>query len=64
MKPALLPLMRLGILACGYLYATSDLANAQVTSDGTVNTEVNQTDNVSEITGGETRGNNLFHSFQ
>ena len=64
MKPPLLPLMRIGILAFGYLYATSKIANAQVTSDGTVNTEVNQTDNVSEITGGETRGDNLFHSFQ
>lgn len=37
---------------------------AQVTSDGTVNTIVNQNDNVAEITGGETRGSNLFHSFQ
>jgi filamentous hemagglutinin family protein len=64
MKPALLPLMRLGILAFGYLYATSEITNAQVTPDNTVNTQVNQTDNVSEITGGETRGNNLFHSFQ
>jgi filamentous hemagglutinin family protein len=64
MKPALFPLMPIGILAFGYLYATSEIANAQVTSDGTVNTQVNQTDNVSEITGGETRGDNLFHSFQ
>jgi filamentous hemagglutinin family protein len=64
MKPALFPLMRIGILAFGYLYATSEITNAQVTPDGTVNTQVNQTDNVSEITGGETRGNNLFHSFQ
>lgn len=37
---------------------------AQVTTDGTVNTQVTQNDNVAEITGGETRGNNLFHSFQ
>jgi filamentous hemagglutinin family protein len=29
-----------------------------------VNTEVNQSNNVSEITGGETRGSNLFHSFR
>ncbi|MDJ0593061.1 MAG: filamentous hemagglutinin N-terminal domain-containing protein [Pleurocapsa sp. MO_226.B13] len=39
-------------------------ALAQVTSDGTVNTQVNQNGNVAEITGGETRGGNLFHSFQ
>ena len=37
---------------------------AQVTPDGTVNTQVNQNGTVSEITGGETRGGNLFHSFQ
>ena len=37
---------------------------AQVTSDGTVNTQVNQNGNTAEITGGETRGNNLFHSFE
>ena len=37
---------------------------AQVTPDGTVNTQVNQNGNVAEITGGETRGSNLFHSFQ
>jgi filamentous hemagglutinin family protein len=37
---------------------------AQVTSDGTVNTQVNNDGNTAEITGGETRGDNLFHSFQ
>ena len=47
-----------------YLFATSRIAIAQVTSDGTVNTEVTTDGNVAEITGGETRGDNLFHSFQ
>jgi filamentous hemagglutinin family protein len=42
----------------------SDISIAQVTPDDTVNTQVNQNGNVSEITGGETRGSNLFHSFQ
>ncbi|MCC0178461.1 filamentous hemagglutinin N-terminal domain-containing protein, partial [Waterburya agarophytonicola K14] len=37
---------------------------AQVTSDSTVNTQVTQNGNIAEITGGETRGSNLFHSFQ
>ena len=37
---------------------------AQVTSDDTVNTQVDRDGNVAEITGGETRGSNLFHSFQ
>jgi filamentous hemagglutinin family protein len=58
------PLLQIGLCTFGYLYATSEMSLAQVTTDGTVNTQVNQTDNVSEITGGETRGSNLFHSFQ
>ncbi|MEM7759460.1 MAG: filamentous hemagglutinin N-terminal domain-containing protein [Cyanobacteria bacterium P01_A01_bin.40] len=37
---------------------------AQVTSDTTVNTSVSQNGIIAEITGGETRGDNLFHSFQ
>ena len=36
----------------------------QVTTDGTVNTQVNQQGRITEITGGETRDSNLFHSFQ
>ena len=48
------------IVAC--LFASPILA--QITNDGTVNTQVNQNGNVAEITGGETRGRNLFHSFQ
>ena len=48
----------------GYLNAASGIAHAQVTSDGTVNTIVNQNGSIAEITGGETRGSNLFHSFQ
>jgi filamentous hemagglutinin family protein len=64
MKQVLLPLMRIGIFAFACLHFSCKVANAQVTADDTVNTQVNQTDNVSEITGGETRGDNLFHSFQ
>ena len=37
---------------------------AQITPDGTVPTKVNQSGNVSEITGGAEKGNNLFHSFK
>ena len=48
----------------GFLLITSSQSSAQVTSDGTVNTQVTQNANVAEITGGETRGSNLFHSFQ
>jgi filamentous hemagglutinin family protein len=52
------------VCSCGFLYTTSEISLSQVTPDGTVNTQVNQNGNVSEIIGGETRGGNLFHSFQ
>ena len=54
-------------------YATPTLAEvdarslfflAQVTPDNTLDTQVNSNGNVSEITGGQTQGDNLFHSFQ
>jgi filamentous hemagglutinin family protein len=61
---ALSPWFGLSLCTLGYLYATSNTALAQVTSDGTVNTQVNQNGNVAKITGGETRGGNLFHSFR
>jgi filamentous hemagglutinin family protein len=48
----------------GYFCATNHPAFAQVTSDDTVNTQVTENGNTAEITGGETRGDNLFHSFQ
>jgi filamentous hemagglutinin family protein len=58
------PLFQISICTLGSLYLSSDISLAQVTSDGTVNTQVNQNGNVAEITGGETRGGNLFHSFR
>ena len=61
MTKAFLPL-GLSFCTIGFLYASS--TQAQVTSDGTVDTQVTQDGNVAEITGGETRGGNLFHSFQ
>ncbi len=64
MKQVISPLLQVGICTFGYLYASSNTTLAQVTSDGTVNTQVNQNGNIAEITGGETRGSNLFHSFQ
>lgn len=64
MKQIISPLLQIGICAAGYLYATSNVTLAQVTSDGTVNTQVNQNGSIAEIMGGETRGSNLFHSFQ
>ena len=37
---------------------------AQIVPDNTLNTQVDSNGNVIEITGGQTRGDNLFHSFQ
>ena len=64
MKQTILPLLQIGVFTCAYLSATSDIILAQVTSDNTVNTKVNQNGSVAEITGGTTRGDNLYHSFQ
>jgi filamentous hemagglutinin family protein len=61
---ALFPWFGFSLCTLGYLGATGNRALAQVTSDGTVNTQVNRNGNVDEITRGETRGDNLFHSFQ
>lgn len=52
-----------GILGIALL-ANSTQAQAQISADDTVSTEVDRSDNISEITGGTTRGSNLFHSFQ
>ncbi|MGL5943679.1 MAG: filamentous hemagglutinin N-terminal domain-containing protein [Waterburya sp.] len=57
-------LFQFALCTFGFLFLACDISIAQVTSDGTVNTQVNQNGNVAEITGGETRGGNLFHSFQ
>ena len=63
MRKALFLALQVSLCTVGYLCASNGIANAQVTSDGTVNTQVTQDGNVAEITGGETRGSNLFHSF-
>ena len=62
MSKVLLASLQLCLGTAFYLSASPLLA--QVTPDGTVNTQVNQNGNVAEITGGEARGSNLFHSFQ
>ncbi|MEM8723830.1 MAG: filamentous hemagglutinin N-terminal domain-containing protein, partial [Cyanobacteria bacterium P01_G01_bin.39] len=64
MKKALFSPLQISLCTVGYLWATGSSIQAQVTSDGTVNTIVTPNGNVAEITGGETRGSNLFHSFQ
>jgi hypothetical protein len=56
---ALSPWFALSLCTLGYLAITNDPASAQVTSDGTVNTQVTENGNTAEITGGETRGDNF-----
>ena len=57
-------LFKTTIIAFGYIFSFPIVIFAQITPDNTVNTTVNQSGNVAEITGGRTEGNNLFHSFQ
>lgn len=47
----------------GWCLVSSPIS-AQVTPDGTLGTDVNTSDNVTEITGGTKADSNLFHSFQ
>jgi large exoprotein involved in heme utilization and adhesion len=64
MFKALFPWLGLSLCTLGYLVTTNNPVMAQVTSDGTVNTQVTENGNTAEITEGETRGDNLFHSFE
>ena len=52
------------ILALTLFILDPSRTNSQVTPDNTINTQVDLKDNIAEITGGEVRGENLFHSFQ
>ena len=64
MKQTVIHSFQVFLYSCGVLCASGKTLLAQVTSDNTVNTQVNQNGSVAEITGGQTRGGNLFHSFQ
>ena len=64
MKQIISSLLQICLLTFSYLYTTTKVTLAQITPDNTVNTRVERSGNVSEITGGATRGNNLFHSFE
>ncbi|MEM9507200.1 MAG: filamentous hemagglutinin N-terminal domain-containing protein [Cyanobacteria bacterium P01_E01_bin.35] len=59
------PPLRLKFLCslAGWCLVSSPIS-AQVTPDGTLGTDVNTSDNVTEITGGTKADSNLFHSFQ
>jgi filamentous hemagglutinin family protein len=64
MKFSMVNLIKICLYSFGFICVSNKISLAQVTSDNTVNTQVNQNGNVVEITGGETKGDNLFHSFQ
>ena len=64
MKKPYFYLLLFSFCSFGYLGTVGKRAFAQPIPDGTVDTQVNQNGNVAEITGGQTRGGNLFHSFQ
>ena len=53
----------ISLYGLGLLFASGKVSVAQVTPDN-FGTRVDTNGNVAEITGGETRGSNLFHSFQ
>ncbi|MGL5805742.1 MAG: filamentous hemagglutinin N-terminal domain-containing protein, partial [Xenococcaceae cyanobacterium] len=63
MKSTQLLLLLASSNTCCYLLAAMPV-QAQITPDGSIPTEVNQSGNVFEITGGAEVGSNLFHSFQ
>ena len=62
-KQSLSLILSFGLGTISQSLLTNPVAS-QVISDETTNTQVIENGNVSEITGGETRGSNLFHSFQ
>jgi filamentous hemagglutinin family protein len=64
MLKALFTWLGLSLCTLGYLGSPNNSVVAQVTSDGTVNTQVTENGKTAEITGGETREGNLFHSFE
>ncbi len=53
-----------GGIAFAFVLNYTNSAYAQILPDDTVGTEVNNSGNTAEITGGTTQGSNLFHSFQ
>ena len=64
MKQTISNLLQICLLTFSYLQITSSETLAQVIPDNTVNTQVERSGNIAEITGGATRGGNLFHSFE
>ena len=63
MKKVLFFLLQISLCSAGYFCALNNTVKAQITTDGTVNTQVTQNGSVANITGGQTNGSNLFHSF-
>ena len=64
MKQAIRYSFQIFLCSCSIWSVSGKVLLAQVVPDNTVNTQVERDGSVAEITGGETRGENLFHSFQ
>ena len=64
MKKIISNLLPICLLTTGYFCTNTEAIQAQITPDNTVNTQVDRNGNITEITGGATRGDNLFHSFE
>ena len=64
MHQALSPLSKIFFCIFSCFSITVLPTQAQITPDNTLSTKVDSDGNVSEITGGQTRGDNLFHSFE
>ena len=52
MNKTLSYLLQIGLYTFGYFHVLSQTALTQITTDGTVNTQVNRDENVTRITGG------------
>ena len=64
MKPKIYRSLIFGGVLCWTGSTGCSGVNAQVSADNTMSTEVNTSNNVFEISGGTTKGDNLFHSFE
>ena len=64
MKQAIVHFFQISVCSLASIVAITPISLAQVTPDNTVNTQVERNGKIDEITGGTTKGNNLFHSFE
>ncbi|MBO3457504.1 filamentous hemagglutinin N-terminal domain-containing protein [Aetokthonos hydrillicola Thurmond2011] len=63
MKQVVSKTLTIGTLSLCCIFTNNNFAQAQISADNTVQTNVSRVGNVFEITGGTKAGGNLFHSF-